>query len=496
MAAIQNNPGRAPVAELQSAAEMKASEDVIAAIVDRVVNRLEPAPETLHTASLCLIDALACALGSLQDTQIQHLLGPYCPGTVVPNGARVPGTSFVLDPIKAAFDTSVLIRWLDISDTSPVGGHPSDNIGAILAAGDYVSRIRMSEGHQALTVRDILRAMVDAYEIHCSLAAANRFDRPDIGLDHVIYVKIASAAVTCRLMGGDAQQIKAAVSNAWLDGQGLNAYRHVPNAGARKGWAGGNAASRGLLMAWLAMRGEKGAPQPLSAPVWGFNDVFLNGDAVKMATPLGTFFMDNVIFKLVPAQRNCSTAIEAAIRLHAWYSEHKDQVARVRIVTHDEAIRRVTKTGPLPNREARDHCIQYMVAVALLRGRLELQDYTDEAASDPAIDQLRKRITVEESPDYTADHHDLTKRSCANSVEIITHGGLASPRIEILYPIGDALRRSEAAPMLREKFFSMTAHLWNRQRQDRILGLLADMPRLLETPVTDFMSEISEAQER
>ncbi|GGE52652.1 2-methylcitrate dehydratase [Agaricicola taiwanensis] len=471
---------------------VRTSEEVIAAIVDRVAARSVAPDDTLQTAGLCLIDALGCAMGALATGEPQYLLGPYAPGTMTPRGARVPGTSFVLDPVKAAFDTSVLIRWLDISDTSPVGGHPSDNIGSILAVADHMSRAR-GPGENPLTMEDVLLAMVDAYEVHCSLAAANRFDMPAIGLDHVIYVKLASAAVGCRLMGGSADQIRAAVSQSFLDGADLNAYRHVPNAGPRKGWAGGNAASRGVILAWMAMRGEPSAPQPLSAKTWGFNQVMLDDGAVKLERELGTFFMDNVIFKLVPAQRNASTAIEAAIRLHPWFMEHRDKISKIHIATHDETMRRVVKEGPLPNREARDHCLQYMVAVALTKGRLAVEDYSDEAAADPEIDRLRGLMVVEEDERYTADHHDLAKRSCANAIEITTEDGETSERVEVLYPVGDAARRDEALPQLREKFIGMTGHAWTTDRQERVLGLLSDLPRLRETPVPEFMTLVSES---
>jgi 2-methylcitrate dehydratase len=471
--------------------DVRTSEEVITAIVDHVAARRMPSDDTLRTAALCLADAFGCAMGALATGEPQYLLGPYAPGTMVPRGARVPGTSHVLDPVKAAFDTSILIRWLDISDTSPVGGHPSDNIGAILAVADHVSRAR-GPGESPLMMRDVLAAMVDAYEVHCSLAA-NRFDMPEVGLDHVLYVKVASAALACRLMGGTADQIRAAVSQSFLDGADLNAYRHVPNAGPRKGWAGGNAASRGVILAWMAMRGEPAAPQPLSAKTWGFNAVMLDGKPVKLERALGSFFMDNVIFKLVPAQRNASTAIEAAMALHPWFAERADKIAKIHIATHDETMRRVVKSGPLPNREARDHCLQYMVAVALLKGRLAVEDYADEAAADPAIDRLRDLMVVEENEAYTADHHDLTKKSCANAIQITTTDGETSERVEVLYPVGDAARRDEALPQLKEKFISMTAGSWSADRQERVFGLLSDLPRLSETPVSEFMTLVSES---
>jgi 2-methylcitrate dehydratase len=345
------------------------------------------------TACLCLTDALACAVGAAQQKPL--LLGNLF-GEAVAGTTRILGTALAAGPLKAAFDMSMLIRWMDFSDTSVLGGHPSDNIGAILAAAQHRSERRLLEGDRALTMDDVGRALRTAYEIQGCLAS-NKVDGTDIGLDHVFYVKIASTAVATVLLGGTRQQVRNALSLAMLDGQSLNAYRHAPNAGTRKGWAGADASSRGLLLAAMAMRGEMGYPDPLSVPLWGFEAVHLHGRRLELGRAPASYFLDNVIFKLVPCQRNGSTAVEAALRLHDWFCEHGGAAERIEIETQDEAMRRIVTSGPLPNPAARDHCLQYMVAVSLLHGRLVPGSYTDEMAGDPRIDALRQVIVVTET---------------------------------------------------------------------------------------------------
>jgi 2-methylcitrate dehydratase len=462
------------------------AEDVIDAIAAYVC---EPPPiprETLRTASLALADSLGCAIGALGDADCRRLLGPVVPGTIVPHGARVPGRPEPLDPVKAAFDTAALIRWLDFNDTTPVGGHPSDNLGAILAVADHLSQMRMN-----LRMADVLRAMVLAYEIQGCLAEANRFDRKEIGLDTTHYVLIASTAVAARLFGGDAVQLRNAISNAWLDGPSPTTYRHPPNAGTRKGWASADATSRGVFLAWLAMRGEMGYPQPLSAPGRGFSDVYLKGAPVRLDRPLGHFFMDRVIFKLFPCQRNGSTAVECALRLHEWLRSQAAPIAAVEIQTHDEVINRICHDGPLPNAAARDHCLQYMVAVALLKGSLTSEDYSDTAAADPAIDRLRGMIRVAENPDYSAAHHDLDRGSCASSMRITLADGQVSPFVEIHHPAGDPVRRAEALPLLIDKFHSLTRATWPEDRRSVLLDRILDLNALSGMAVNDFITSVS-----
>jgi 2-methylcitrate dehydratase len=461
------------------------AEDVIEAIATYVSDPPRLPRETLDTAALALADAIGCAVGALADADCQRLLGPCVPGTIVPFGARVPGRPEPLDPMKAAFDTTALIRWLDFNDTTLVGGHPSDNLGAILAVADYVSRSRAS-----LPMTDVLQAMVLAYEIQGCLAEANRFDRPEIGLDQSIYVRIASTAVAAKLFGADATQLRNAISNAWLDGPSPTTYRFPPNAGTRKGWASADAASRGVFLAWLALRGEMGYGTPLSAPGRGFSDVYLKGEPVRLDRPLGHFFIDNVIFKLFPCQRNGSTAVECALRLHDWMRRQASPIATVDIETHDEAINRICHEGDLPNAAARDHCLQYMVAVALLKGRLISEDYSDAAAADPAIDRLRARIRVTQNCEFSAAHHDLQIASCASGVRITLTDGQQSPFVVIHHPAGDPSRRAEARPLLIGKFHSLTGAVWDQPRRLALLDRILHVDALSMMLVNEFITNI------
>jgi 2-methylcitrate dehydratase len=464
---------------------------LLAQIADYASSHREWSQATLNTAGLCLTDAMACAIGSLDDPECARLLGPWFAEYTLDHGVPVPGTDYLLDPVKAAFDIGTTVRWLDFSDTTFAGGHASDNIGAILAAASHASAQRVRNGQPPLRMRDVFDAMIKAYEIQGRLAAANRFDHPSVGLDHVIYVKIASAAVAAHLLGADRDTILRALSNAWLDGQALNAYRHTPNAGTRKGWAGGDATSRGVWLAQLALRGEMGYPQPLSAATWGFEAVHLDGKPVTLDAPLGSFVMDNVIFKLYPCQRNATTAVESAARLRPWLDGRIGDIARITLTTQDEAMRRIDKTGPLPNRAARDHSLQYVVAVALLRGTLTSDDYSDEQAADPRIDWLRERMEVVEDPAYTRDHHDMAVLSCANGIRIELANGETSVLSQTQYPIGDPSRRGEATPMLSEKFHTLTAPRWSEARRSVLLERLLDNDRLAQTPIGEFMSWVA-----
>jgi 2-methylcitrate dehydratase len=467
------------------------TDQILEQIADYASSRPDWSDATLNTAGLCLTDALGCAIASLDDPQCARLLGPWFPEYRFECGVPVPGTDFLLDPVKAAFDIGTTVRWLDFSDTTYVGGHASDNIGAILAAATHASALRERAGRPPLTMRDVFDAMIKAYEIQGRLSAANRFDMPAVGLDHVIYVKVASTAVAAHLLGADRATMLRALSNAWLDGQALNAYRHTPNAGTRKGWAGGDASSRGLWLAQLALRGDMGYPQPLSADTWGFEAVHLGGKPVKLDAELGSFVMDNVIFKLYPCQRNTTTAVESAARLRPWLDGRIYDISKITLYTQDEAMRRVNKTGPLPNRAARDHSLQYVVAIALLRGALNPDDYSDEQAADPRIDWLRERMVVIENPAYTRDHHDMAIRSCANAVQIELANGEVSPLMETSYPVGDPSRRAEATPMLTEKFHTLTRRRWSSGRRTDLLGRLLDNARLARTPVREFMSWVA-----
>jgi len=468
-----------------------AGTDDVLEIIAQYVERDDPlSPDAQRTAALCLMDALACALGALSNPPL--LLGPLfdTAGRSDGLGARVLGTALEANPVKAAFDTSMLIRWLDFSDTSVLGGHPSDNLGAILAAAEYRSGQLLRPGRPALTMRDVFRALSSAYEIQGCLAS-NRLDDPSIGLDHVFYVKLASTAVAAKLLGGDARAIRNALSNAVLDGQSLNAYRHVPNAGTRKGWAGADAASRGVTLAAMALRGEMGYPDPLHASVWGFEAVHLDNRKLRLGRMPGDYFLDRVIFKLVPCQRNGSTAVEAAIRLHDWFRAHDFEAERIEIFTQDEAMRRIVKSGPLPNIAARDHCLQYMVAVALLTGQLCAASYDDAMAADPRIDALRATMVVTESPEYTRAHHDPEVLSCANAIRITARDGAVSELVEVVFPVGDPVRRNEAAGLLHAKFRDLAAHCWDETRQESVIRMFSDTAALCEMTVPDFMDRVT-----
>lgn len=467
------------------------SEAVIDAIADYVMAPGAWPDTTLRTARLCLVDALGCALGALDDPDCHRLLSPLFEPSNNWEAIPVPGTPWRLDPITAAFDIGTAIRWLDFSDTSFVGGHPSDNLGAILAAACHASRSRQRQGRSALTLHDVQDAMIKAYEIQGRLAQANRFDHPSVGLDHVIGVKIASTAVCTYLLDGDRDAMRRALGNAFLDGHALNAYRHTPNAGTRKGWAGGDAGARAFWLALRAVQGEMGYPQPLSAPQWGFEAVYLGGRPVTLNQPLAHGVMDGVIFKMSPCQRNASTALESAVALRPWLDGRHAAIAHIRVFTHDEALRRINKTGPLTTRAARDHSLQYIIATALLKGSVDSDDYSDASASDPRIDALRERMEVVEDVNYTADHHDPSILSCANAVQIVLDTGETSPRVETLYPIGDPSRRAECLPQLQQKFEQLTRGCWADARRQQVLVDLNDQSRMATVRVEDWLESLA-----
>ena len=448
-------------------------------------------PQALAAARLCLLDALGCLAGALHEPDLAPLLGPIVPGTSVPLGARVPGTNYELDPIRAAFNTSALIRWLDFSDTTFRGGHPSDSIGAVLACADYVSRREAAGAGVPLSVRDVLTAMVQTYEIQGVIADSIKFDTPEVGLDAVLAVKVASAAVCTRLLGGTRREVGNAISNAWLDGGTLNAYRHPPNAGNRKGWAGADAASRGVWFALMAAKGEMGYPQPLTAQPWGFYDVLLDGREISLRRPLGSSVMENVILKLIPCQRNGSTAVEAALELHPQVAPRIADVARVIVHTHAEAIERIDKKGPLPNPAARDHCLQFMVSAALRFGELRSEHYREPLALDETVETLRQRVEVVECPRYTGDYLDPQTLSCANAVQVEFKEGSLTPRVEVSYPAGDPSRRSEALPKVRQKFLTLAEGTWSEAQRAMLFAMCSSAGTIDATPVRDFMSSLT-----
>lgn len=444
--------------------------------------------EAFETARLCLMDSMGCALLALNHPECGRLLGPVAPGATTPLGARVPGTSYVLDPVKAAFDLGCMIRWLDFNDTwlAAEWGHPSDNLGGILPVADYISRHNIAGGRAPLAMSDVLRAMIKAYEIQGVLALENSFNR--VGLDHVVLVKVATAAVATSLLGGGRDQIVDSLSQAWIDGQSLRTYRHAPNTGPRKSWAAGDAASRGVWLALMTMRGEPGYPGALTARKWGFYDVSFRGLPFRFQRPFGSYVMENILFKAsFPAEFHAQTAVECALSLHERVRDRLDQVSRIVLTTQESAISIISKTGPLHNPADRDHCLQYMVAVALVRGSLTADDYSDEAAADSRLDMLRELMSVEEDPLYSRDYLDPAKRSIGNSVQVFFKDGSDSGKVKLEYPVGHRRRREEGIPLLQKKFRNNSASRLTERQAEAVAGLFSDHEKLLATPVNRFV---------
>ena len=457
-------------------------------IADYVLNFKVTSQEAFNTARLCLMDTLGCGLEALSYPACTKLLGPVVPGTVVPNGARVPGTQFVLDPVTAAFNIGAMVRWLDFNDTwlAAEWGHPSDNLGGILAVADWLARSAVSGGKPPLLMRDVLTAMIKAHEIQGVIALENSFNR--VGLDHVILVKVASTAVAAAMLGGTREEVINALSNAWIDGQALRTYRHAPNTGSRKSWAAGDATSRGVRLALMALKGEMGYPSALSAKTWGFYDVSFRGQPLKFQRPYGSYVMENVLFKIsFPAEFHAQTAVEAALQLHPQVKERLEEIEKVVITTHESAVRIIDKRGPLHNPADRDHCIQYMTAVGLIFGALTAAHYEDDVAADPRIDALRDKMEVLENPQYSRDYLDPEKRSIANAVQVYFKDGSRSDNVLVEYPLGHRRRRAEGMPLLIEKFKTNLARRFPPKQAARILDLCQDPERLEKAPVNEFM---------
>ena len=454
--------------------------------------------EAFDTARNCLMDTLGCGFEALDYPACTKLLGPVIAGTVVPNGVKVPGTSYQLDPILAAFNIGAMIRWLDFNDTwlAAEWGHPSDNLGGILATADYISRKNIAEGKAALTIKDVLTAMIKAHEIQGVLALENSFNR--VGLDHVILVKVASTAVVTRLLGGNKEDIINAVSNAFVDGQSLRTYRHSPNTGSRKSWAAGDATSRAVRLAWMTMQGEMGYPSALTAKTWGFYDVLFKGNTFKFQRAYGSYVMEQVLFKIsFPAEFHAQTAVECAIQLHVQVGnelqtlEQIVQIDKIVITTHESAIRIIDKTGPLDNPADRDHCIQYMAAIGLLKGNLTAQDYENEAAADPRIDAIRSKMVCVERAEYSADYLNPEKRSIANAIQVFFKDGSSSDNIAVEYPIGHRRRRGEGIPELVKKFKVNLNRRFDAKKQADILALCLDQHKLEATSVNAFVDMLA-----
>lgn len=463
-------------------------DDVLVQIADYVLNTEITSTEAYDTARLCLMDTLGCGLEALSYPACTKLLGPIVPGTIVPNGARVPGTQFVLDPVTAAFNIGAMIRWLDFNDTwlAAEWGHPSDNLGGILATADWLSRTAVANGKLPLTIRQLLTAMIKAHEIQGVLALENSFNR--VGLDHVILVKVASTAVVTAMLGGTKDEIINALSNAFIDGHPLRTYRHAPNTGSRKSWAAGDATSRAVRLALMAVKGEMGYPSALTAKTWGFYDVLFRGQSFKLSQPFGSYVMENVLFKIsFPAEFHAQTAVEAAFQLHPLVRDRLEEIEKVVITTHESAIRIIDKRGPLYNPADRDHCIQYMTAIGLIYGELTARHYEDEVAADPRIDDLRAKMEVVENPKFSRDYLDPQKRSITNAVQVFFRDGSSTDQVVVEYPIGHRRRRAEGIPLLIEKFKVNLARRFPPKQAAQILSVCQDANRLQAMPVNEWV---------
>ncbi|HET6256192.1 MAG TPA: bifunctional 2-methylcitrate dehydratase/aconitate hydratase [Puia sp.] len=467
---------------------------VLVDIADYVLNYEIESEPAWTTAHYCLLDTLGCGLEALTYPACTKLLGPIVKGTVVPNGAKVPGTPFQLDPVQAAFNIGAIIRWLDFNDTwlAAEWGHPSDNLGGILATADWLSRTSVAAGKPPLLMKAVLDAMIRAHEIQGVLALENSFNK--VGLDHVVLVKVASTAVVGRLLGLTRDELINAISLAFVDGQSLRTYRHAPNTGSRKSWAAGDATSRAVRLALIAQTGEMGYPSVLTAKTWGFYDVSFKGKDFKFQRDYGSYVMENVLFKIsFPAEFHSQTAVEAAMTLHRKFNDlgkTADEIKRITIRTHEAAIRIIDKKGPLNNPADRDHCIQYMIAVPLIFGRLTAADYEDNIAADPRIDVLRDKMECVEDRQFTRDYHDPEKRSIANALTVELNDGTVMDEVVVEYPIGHKRRRQEGIPELIKKYKINLARMFPEKQQRVVLESSLDYNTLIQTPVNEFVDKM------
>jgi len=470
-------------------AERPEPDQVLVDIADYVCSATIDSDLAYETAHYCLMDTLACGFQALDYPACTKLLGPVVPGATLPGGARVPGTSYELEPVMAAFNIGAMIRWLDFNDTwlAAEWGHPSDNLGGILATADYLSRLARAEGRAPLTMHDVLTAMIKAHEIQGVLALENSFNR--VGLDHVLLVRVATTAVVTRMLGGNRDTVINALSHAWIDGCSLRTYRHAPNTGSRKSWAAGDATSRGVRLALIAMTGEMGYPSALTAKTWGYYDVLFRGKSFSLPQAYGSYVMENILFKIsYPAEFHAQTAVEAAMALHGEVRERLDDVDKIVIETQEPGVRIIDKTGRLDNPADRDHCIQYMVAVPLVFGRLTAADYEDDVAADPRIDALRAKMVVTENPAFTRDYFDATKRYIGNAVQVHFRDGSSTRRVAVDYPIGHRERRQEGIPVLKTKFASSVSGKLRPNQWQLLSTACADRDALSRLPVDEFMA--------
>lgn len=468
--------------------EITQTDQLLTDIADYVLDTTITSEEAYETARYVLLDTLGCGILALQYPECTKLLGPVVPGTIVPNGTRVPGTSYVLDPVKGAFNIGCMIRWLDYNDTwlAAEWGHPSDNLGGILAVADYLSRVSISEGKEPLKIKEVLEMMIKAHEIQGVLALENSLNR--VGLDHVLFVKIATTAVVTKALGGTRQEIINALSNAWIDNSSLRTYRHAPNTGSRKSWAAGDATSRAVHLAMMAVKGEMGYATALSAPGWGFQDVLFNKQELKLARPLDSYVMENVLFKVsYPAEFHAQTAAECAVHLHEEVKNRLDDIEKIQITTHESAIRIIDKEGPLNNPADRDHCLQYITAIGLIYGDITADHYEDEVAADPRIDKLRSKMVVIEKTQYTVDYLDPEKRSIANAVQVYYKDGTSSELVECEYPLGHRFRREEAFPLIIDKFQRIINTHYSQKQSNKINQISVNQGLVENSYVNEFV---------
>jgi 2-methylcitrate dehydratase len=470
-------------------ADRMSADQALQDIADYVIDFKVESEEALNTARNCLIDTIGCGLLALKYPNCTRHLGPLVPGTTVENGARVFGKSFELDPVKAAWDIGALVRWLDFNDTwlAEEWGHPSDNLGAIMALSDYISRVNIANHKSPLSIRDVLEYMIKAHEIQGILALENSFNK--VGLDHVLLVRVASTAVATHMLGGTREQIIDALSQAWADGSSLRAYRHAPNAGSRKSWAAGDATSRAVRLAMITMAGEMGMPSILSSPEWGFYDVSFKGREFSFSKSYGTYVMENILFKIsFPAEFHAQTAVECAVLLYPEIKEKLNEIERIEVTTHESALRIIDKTGALDNPADRDHCMQYMLAVAMIKGDLVAEFYEDSFhQQNSLIDNLRNKMILKEDKRYSKDYLADDKRSIANALQIFFKDGSQTDKVEVEYPIGHRNRRQEGIPLLERKFFNSLKSIYSKEHSDRIYSLCLDKEKTEQTPVNEFM---------
>ena len=470
-------------------ADRMTADQVLQDIADYVIDYKILSEEALNTARNCLMDTIGCGLMALKYPNCTRHLGPIVPGTTVENGARVFGRSFELDPVKAAWDIGAIVRWLDFNDTwlAEEWGHPSDNLGAIMALSDYISRVNISNHKSPLSIKDVLEYMIKAHEIQGILALENSFNK--VGLDHVLLVRVASTAVATHMLGGNRDQIIAALSQAWVDGSSLRTYRHAPNAGSRKSWAAGDATSRAVRLAIMTMAGEMGMPSVLSVPEWGFYDVSFKGRQFSFSKKYGSYVMENILFKIsFPAEFHAQKAVECAVLLYPEIKDKLDAIDRIEVTTHESALRIIDKTGTLDNPADRDHCMQYMLAVAMIKGDLVAEFYEDSFhQQNPLIDELRSKMILTEDKRYSKDYLADDKRSIANALQIYFNDGSRTEKVEVEYPIGHRHRRKEGIPLLERKFFNSLQNTFNNDQANRIYSLCLDSEKIKNTPVNEFM---------